>query len=73
MKNIYAPRGTKVRFIGCIDAQQNWGGPYGDHNKFLVVDKVYTIDYIIVKSWSTKVYLEEFPVVSFNSVCFEEV
>ena len=29
--NILVKKGTKVNFTGCIEDQQNWGGPYASH------------------------------------------
>lgn len=37
------------------------------------LEKEYTVDYTVVHSSSTDVYLKEFPNISFNSVNFEDV
>jgi hypothetical protein len=68
--NIYAINGHKV-VCSTFDAGY-------DHDKEVVrkhleIGKVYTIDYTIIDSWSTDVYLVEFPNVKFNSVFFEDV
>lgn len=36
-------------------------------------EKEYTLEDIIVHSWHTIVYIEEFPDMEFNSVAFEEI
>ena len=40
-----------------------------DAKKYLKIGEIYTVDYTIVHSSTTEVYLEEFPDISFNSVC----
>jgi hypothetical protein len=61
---------TKVRFI-CKDPE-TWGVDK-DNAKYLELNKIYTVDYIEIHSWHTKVFLKEFPGIEFNSVWFEEV
>ncbi len=62
---------VRVRFLGCDEPQQNWGGPYADHSN-LEVGKEYILEDFVVHSWHTKIYLEGFTG-AFNSVCFEGV
>jgi len=38
-----------------------------------LIGKIFTIDYTNVHGWSTSVYLEEIPNISFNSVNFVDV
>lgn len=68
--NIYAEEGHKV--IVTEDSIRNGYASVEEHaRKHLQVDKTYTVDYIEVGDWSTKVYLKEFPNETFNSVSFE--
>jgi len=39
----------------------------------LTVGETYTVDYAIIHSWFTDVYLKEFPGVAFNSVMFADI
>lgn len=68
--NIYAKDGDKV-ICSTLDAG------YEHHkevaNQYLEVGKIYTVEYTIVDSWHTDVYLKEFPEINFNSVFFEDV
>ena len=68
--DIYSPNGTKIRFIRCDKHQQQWGN-HDDPNDYLTPGKIYTINKTDVRSSHTKVFLEEFPNLKFNSVCFE--
>lgn len=73
--NIYAKEGTRVK--GIFDGAGNVIHGY-DHDKevariHLKPNFIYTIDSTEVHSWSTKVFLKEFPGIAFNSVHFEEV
>lgn len=66
--NIYAQEGDKVVF-------KNKGGYSGDFelaSTHLELGGVYTVDYTIVGSWETVVYLKEVPSVGFNSVLFSD-
>lgn len=67
--NIYAPKGTKVKYINRngYDLHREWA------NKFLNENQVYTVDFTDVGGWKTYVYLEEVPDKGFNSVMFVEV
>ena len=60
---------AKVKFIGCSEAQHEWGNHTGDYTK-LKIGKTYTVREKEIHSWHTKIYLEEIAG-SFNSVCFE--
>ena len=64
---------TKPRKIKCVRNDDNvWGGG-GENHHLLEVGKEYTLEDIIVHSWHTIVYIEEFPDMEFNSVVFEEI
>ncbi len=68
--NIYALEGHKVK-VYTFDAGYDY-----DKNvaiEHLELNKDYTVDYTIVHSWSTEVFLKEIPKISFNSVFFEDV
>ena len=70
--NIYALEGHKVKVTE--DTMNN--GNNCDKNKIkklCELNKEYTINFTNVGSWSTAVYLKEFPGESFNSVNFEDV
>lgn len=64
--------GTKVKFIGAVDAQTRWGGN-DDPRMFLIVGEVYEVQSVEVHTWHTKIVLKQFPGKRFNSVCFEPV
>ncbi len=71
--DIYAKEDTKVIFKGNVTEEQiKWGG-HADPTEFLIEGKEYTVDYTKIHSWHTKVFLKEFPHLSFNSVWFETV
>lgn len=61
----------KIKYIGCSDAQVRWGS-HDDPRKVLKENEVYTINKTVVHDTYTELYLEEFPDLEFNSVCFEE-
>jgi hypothetical protein len=63
----------KVRKIICInnDDSNAWGINGAGH--LLTVGKEYTLIDVEVHSWHTRVTLEEFPGMQFNSILFEEV
>lgn len=66
--DIYAEKGTKVRFL-------NYNGRESDleyAQKYLKPNAEYTVNHTIVSGWSTDVILEEFPGIKFNSVMFED-
>lgn len=67
--NIYADRGTRVVFSG----HGGWDSEAPNAIKDgLVVGQVYTVGYTEVGSWSSDVYLNEFPKQGFNTVMFLE-
>jgi len=72
MNNIYAPSGTRVRFIGSTKDQVNWGGNDDPIQCGLKVGETYTVQSTEVHSQHTKVYLREFPGKRFNSVSFSD-
>lgn len=64
---------TKPRKIKCVRNDDDvWGGG-GENHHLLEVGKEYTLEDIIVHSWYTIIYIEEFPDMEFNSVAFEEI
>ena len=68
--NIYAEKGTKIRF-------SNPDAGYTPHQEtakdYLRVGVEYTVDHTDVGNWHTDVYIAEVPDTAFNSVMFEEV
>lgn len=71
MDNIYAKPGTKII---CDNVDKNvalWGGN-SDAEGVLEVGKEYTVKYTEVHTWHTKVVLEEFPGMKFNSAHFRD-
>jgi len=72
MDNIYAEPGTKIRYMGADDFQVNWGVGNADPRNLLVEGETYTVKKMEVHSWHTKVTLEEFPNLKFNSAHFED-
>lgn len=68
--NIYAPNGTKVRFV---PGNSGYESENKSAREILELDAIYTVDYTDVSGWSTAVILEEHPNKRFNSVLFEDV
>jgi hypothetical protein len=68
--NIYAIEGHRVK-CDTFDAGYEYDRERA--REYLEIGKEYTIDYTVVDSWSTDVYLKEFPNIVFNSVFFEDV
>ena len=68
--NIRTPAGQKVRY-----AFPENGYPYQQDvaSAHLQVGGVYTVERTEIDSWTTDVYLKEFPDVRFNSVLFENL
>jgi hypothetical protein len=68
--DIYSKPGTKVVYDSATA-----GYPF-DQEKIkkhgLILGGIYTVNFTVVHSSSTDVYLVEFPGVYFNSVCFGE-
>ena len=62
----HAPRGTKLRAVQVIDSPT-----YPNVDKLNLGDIV-TVECTDERDWSTVVYLQEFPGLRFNSVCFAE-
>lgn len=60
------------RQIRCISTNTHEMMVYSENHHLLKVGQIYTIKDIIVDSWYTAVYLEEFDE-PFNSVIFEEI
>jgi hypothetical protein len=64
---LYAPPGTKVRFLDehGLDYNRIQARKLG-----LVEGGEYTLSYMIISDYHTNIFLEEFPGKSFNSVMF---
>lgn len=77
--SIFLPRNkmdiynTKPRKIKCVRNDEDVWGDGGENHHLLEIGKEYTLEDIIVHSWHTIVYIEEFPDMKFNSVAFEEI
>lgn len=66
--NIDAKEGSKVRYTA-----EAWRGNTFDKEhcqKYLIKDKIYTVERTEVYSYSSTVYLKEIPKQSFNTVMF---
>ena len=63
--------GTTVKFIGCSQAQIDWGSN-DDPNGILIVGDKYYVEHVDVRSQHTKIELRGIKG-RFNSVCFEVV
>lgn len=61
--------GDKVTFVGCTDTQARWGN-CDDPRGILTLGSVYTVSGVEVRSWHTKISLEDIDG-KFPSVCFE--
>ena len=61
------------RKIICInnDDSNAWG--FKGHGHLLTVGKEYTLIDVEVHGWHTRVTLEEFPGIQFNSILFDEI
>ena len=70
--NIYALEGYKVR-VTEKTARNGYDSDKKRVQEKLELNKIYTVDYTEVDSWSTRVYLKEIEGEYFNSVNFEEV
>ena len=71
--DIYASKGTKVKFVGPVSKEGIKWDNHKDPRDLLQLNSEYTIDHTEVHSWHTKVFLAEHPGKSFNSVWFEEI
>ena len=71
-KEICDSVGKAVIYTGTSEEQIKWGNN-DDPRDLLVIGKTYHIQRKEVHSWSTKLWLVEFPDKKFNSVCFDEV
>ena len=61
--------GDVVEYIGCSEEQIRWRNN-DDPRSFLIVGKEYTIEYVEVHSYHTKIKLQHI-MGMFNSVCFK--
>lgn len=68
--NIYAINGHKVV---CSTFDAGYDHDKKKAQKYLKLGEEYTVDYTIVDSWFTTVYLKEVPTIGFNSVFFEDL
>lgn len=59
-------------YHGCSKEQIAWGSN-DNPSTVLTMGNVYTIKRTEVHTWHTKIELEEFPGMLFNSVCFREL
>lgn len=60
----------RVKYIGTTDDQVRWGGN-DDPRGILVEGNEYEVLKEEVHTWHTKIYLQDFPALKFNSVCFD--
>jgi len=70
--DIYTKPGTKI----VVTETSAKNGYTSDENKVaahLTIGVLYTVERMEVDSWSSEVYLEEFPNIPFNSVNFENI
>lgn len=69
LMNIYARKGDKIVF-----KHPGSGYDYDQETarKYLTVGSVYIVERTVTHSWSTEVFLQEVPNISFNSVLFED-
>ena len=64
---------TKPWKFKCVRNDEDvWGGG-GENHHLLEVGREYTLEDIVIHSWHTIIYIEEFPDMEFNSVAFEEI
>ena len=63
-------RGEWVRYTNCIDQQVKWGGN-SDPRGVLKMENLYTITDVEIHKSHTKLRLEGFPNLQFNSVHFD--
>ncbi|ENA1795746.1 hypothetical protein ABF176_002599 [Flavobacterium psychrophilum] len=68
--NIYAIEGHKIK---CVRLSAGYRFHQELAEKYLEVEKEYTVEKTDVDSYHTDVYLKEIPNINFNSVFFEDV
>lgn len=68
--NIEAESGSLVRFSYPHNAYTHQQEKAAN---FLTIDEVYTVEKTIIHSWSSDVFLKEFPGEPFNTVLFSDV
>lgn len=61
--------GDEVRYMG----EGGWPGESDSANEHLTIGAIYTVAEACVHSWHTKIYLDGFPNISFNSALFDKV
>jgi hypothetical protein len=61
--------GDEVRYM----AEGGWPGEVESANTHLTAGAIYTVADACVHSWHTKLYLDGFPDIAFNSVLFDKV
>lgn len=59
----------KVQYLGATDQQVQWGG-CSDPRGVLTDGMLYEVERSEVHSWHTKLFLNGYPGMGFNSVCF---
>jgi hypothetical protein len=67
--NIQAQKGAQVKYVGATDEQVKFGNN-DDPRGVLVVGGMYTVQATDVHTWHTKIELQEYPGLRFNSVSF---
>ena len=67
--NIYAIKGHKVK---CSSLTAGYQQDIVRAERYLELDKEYTIEQTHVSGYQTSVFIEEVPNISFNSVLFED-
>lgn len=61
----------KVKYIGSSDMQASFGR-CDDPRPHLIKGKIYEVEKREVHKWHTQITLVDFPLLSFNSVSFDE-
>ncbi len=69
--NIHAKHGDKVKYVGCSDEQIRFGN-CDDPKGILKEGDIYTVAFVEIHSWHSKVHLEGYEDLGFNSVCFNK-
>ena len=61
------------RKIKCTSNHNHLWGNCDDASQHLVVGKEYSLNEVERHDWHTRIYLDEFHLMCFSSVCFEEI
>lgn len=70
--NIYANEGDKI-IVTEESSRNGWDYDKKLVKNYLEIGKTYTVDFTVIHSASTEVYIKEVPEVCFNSVNFEDL